>query len=442
MTVVDRPATGRRPAPGPSAPAPEPEPGRVRRALARGRAGREAVTDYVQSFLDRPLTVYYLLIGATALLLLMGLIMVFSASSVMAFEEEGDSFHYVKKQATWMAIGIPGAFLASRMRIADIRRFAFPGFLLSLGLLGAVVKFGISTGGNKNWLALGPVTIQPAEIAKLAIVLWAAHIFAYKERRLRSVKQMLIPVVPGLMLVIGLVLAGRDLGTALVLGAILLAMLWVVGVPFRVFGLALSGLAVGAFYMAATSAHRLARLTTFVDPFADYLRTGWQPAHGFYALATGGVFGQGIGASTQKWGGLGEAHTDFIFAVIGEELGLVGTLLVLVLFLTLAYAGIRVAQDTDQAFVRYFAFGVVAWLMSQMVINVGMVLGLLPVIGIPLPLISYGGSALLPSLAAVGLLIGCARRQPEAAAALASRRKGRSRGISAGRLPGASRPRG
>ena len=167
----------------------------------------------------------------------------------------------------------------------------------------------------------------------------------------------------------------------------------------------------------------MARIANFSDPFRDYHGTGWQPAHGLYALASGGWFGEGLGASRQKWGDLPEAHTDFIFAVLGEELGLVGTLLVVSLFLALAFAGIRVAQRTEDPFVRYMSFGIIVWLLGQMVINVGMVLTVLPVIGIPLPLISYGGSALVPSLVAVGLLVGFARREPAAAAALAARRR-------------------
>jgi cell division protein FtsW len=168
----------------------------------------------------------------------------------------------------------------------------------------------------------------------------------------------------------------------------------------------------------------------------EYNSAGWQPAHGLFALSNGGLFGQGIGASQQKWGNLPEAHTDFIFAVLGEELGLVGTLLVIGLFLTIAYAAIRVARRTRDPFVRYMTFGIVVWIVGQMMINVGMVLALLPVIGIPLPLVSYGGSALVPSLVALGMLVGFARREPEAARAFAQRRKARNSGVTAGRVDG------
>jgi cell division protein FtsW len=198
----------------------------------------------------------------------------------------------------------------------------------------------------------------------------------------------------------------------------------------RLFALALSVIGVGAFYMATTSTERRERLLSFADPFKDYHDSGWQPAHGLYALSTGGWFGQGIGASQQKWGDLPEAHTDYIFAVLGEELGLIGTLLVLALFLTIAYAAVRVATATKDPFVRYMSFGITIWLLGQTIINVGMVLALLPVIGIPLPLVSYGGSALLPSLVALGLLIGFARSEPEAARALAARKRLRSAGLS------------
>ena len=231
---------------------------------------------------------------------------------------------------------------------------------------------------------------------------------------------------------------GHDLGTALVLFAILLGMLWVVGAPGAV--LRASHLASSACWRSTwppPTSERLERLTTFADPFKDYHDAGWQPAHGLYALSTGGWFGQGIGASQQKWGDLPEAHTDFIFAVLGEELGLVGTLLVIGLFLTIAYAAIRVAIRTADPFVRYMSFGIVVWLLGQMIINVGMVLALLPVIGIPLPLVSYGGSALVPSLVALGLLVGFARREPEAAARAAPSDAGsRSAGLSAGRVSG------
>jgi len=386
--------------------------------------------------LDRPLTSYYLLLGASALLLTIGLVMVLSASSVYSYRTFDNSYAIVEKQLMWVAIGVPCAWIASRLPLRWIRRLAYPGYVVSLTLLLLTAFFGVERNGNTNWLALGPIVIQPSEIAKLALILWAAHVYANKDRRLGSTHQIMVPVVPGLLIATGLVVFGRDLGTALVLFAILLGMLWVVGAPARFFAFSISVISVLAIYLATTNQERLARITTFTDPFKDYQFSGWQPAHGLYALSSGGWFGQGIGASQQKWGSLPFAHTDFIFAVLGEELGLVGTLLVIGLFVTIAYAAIRVATTTADPFVRYMSFGIVVWLLGQMIINVGMVLALLPVIGIPLPLISYGGSALVPSLVALGMLVGFARREPEAAAALRQRRRSRSAGLAAGSVPG------
>ena len=379
----------------------------------------------VREALDRPLTTYYLLIGASLLLLTIGLIMVLSASSVRSFEQTGDSYTVVRRQLLWVAIGLPCAFLASRVSPGWIRRLAYPAFSVSLVLLVLTAQFGTNINGNTNWLAIGPLTIQASEIAKLSLIVWAAHIYANKDRRLGSLHQIMVPVVPGMLLATMLVIVGRDLGTALVFFAILLGMLWVVGAPARFFVLCISVVSVAVFALATADRERFERITTFVDPFKDFHDTGWQPAHGLYAMSTGGMFGQGIGASQQKWGALPEAHTDFIFAVLGEELGLIGTLLVITLFLSIAYAALRVAREATDPFVRYTSFGIVVWLIGQMVINVGMVLALLPVIGIPLPLVSYGGSSLLPTLAALGLLVGFARREPAAARALALRRRQR-----------------
>jgi cell division protein FtsW len=411
---------------------------RVRSWRRSGRAGGGAVASWyaaLRGALDRPLTSYYLLLGASGLLLTVGLIMVLSASSVYAFENyDHNSYAVVTKQLIWVAIGLPCAWVAGRLPQRWVRRLAWPGYVFSLALLLLTAFFGVARNGNTNWLALGPIVIQPSEIAKLALVLWAAHVYANKDRRLGNLHQIMMPVVPGLLVATGLVIFGHDLGTALVLFAILLGMLWVVGAPARVFALSFLVVSVFAGALAATDPERLTRITTFTDPLRDYQSAGWQPAHGLFALANGGLFGQGIGASQQKWGALPEAHTDFIFAVLGEELGLVGTLLVIGLFLTIAYAAIRVAMRTKDPFVRYMTFGIVVWLIGQMMINVGMVLALLPVIGIPLPLVSYGGSALVPSLVALGMLVGFARREPEAARALASRRRARNSGVTAGRV--------
>ncbi len=383
--------------------------------------------------LDRPLTSYYLLLGASTLLLTIGLMMVLSASSVYSFKVHGSSYHVFLKQLMWVGLALPVAFIASRMPGRVLRWLAWPALIVATVLIALTqTSLGIRVNGNTNWLALGPLQLQPSEIAKLAMVLWCADLYARKEKVLDDWKHALFPMVPVTGLITALVVKGGDLGTALVLFAIILGMLWVVGAPARLFVGSLMTVGVIALYLASTSAERRERLTSFVDPFNDYQDAGWQAAHGLFAMSSGGWFGKGISASQQKWGSLPEAHTDFIFAVLGEELGLVGTVLVLLLFLTIAYAGVRIAVRTDDPFTRYMCAGITIWLMSQMMINVGMVLVLLPVIGIPLPLVSYGGSALLPSLVALGLLISFARSEPGAQAALRARRGRRMAAVTAG----------
>ncbi len=401
----------------------------------RGRA-LSGVADWAAGLrrqLERPLSSYYLLLGGSTMLLAIGLMMVLSASSVYSFRiHDGNSYYIFLKQLTWVAIGLPAAWVASRMNRRVLRLMAWPAVLVAVVLLALTqTSLGFAVNGNRNWLALGPLTIQPSEIAKLAIILWSADVYAKKERLLGNPVHALVPVAPVVTMISMLVVLQHDLGTALVLFAILLGLLWVVGVPARLFGLAFSIIGVAAFYLAASNAERRNRLFTFTDPFKDFQGAGWQAGHGLLGMASGGVFGKGLSASQQKWGNLPEAHTDFIFAVLGEELGLIGTLLVLCLFGAIAYAAIRLATTTADPFVRYVTAGVTIWLMGQMIINIGMVLALLPVIGIPLPLVSYGGSALVPSLVALGLLVGFARREPEAAAALQDRRRSRSAAPSA-----------
>jgi cell division protein FtsW len=407
-----------------------------RRGVATHETGWLASTrTSLRDVLDRPLTSYYLLLGASTLLLTIGLMMVLSASSVYSFKRfEGDSYHVFFKQLTWAILALPIAFVASRLPQRALRLLAWPGLGISVVLIYLTqTGLGMTVNGNRNWLSLGPLSMQPSEIAKLAIILWCADLYARKEKLLGDWKHTLIPMVPVTGLVCGLVLLQGDLGTALVLFAIVLGMLWVVGAPGRLFVGSLLSVGVLALYLASTSAERLQRLTNFADPFKDYQGAGWQPAHGLLGMSSGGLFGKGIGASQQKWGSLPEAHTDFIFAVLGEELGLIGTLLVLALFLTIAYAGIRVAVRTKDPFVRYMSAGITIWLTAQMMINIGMVLALLPVIGLPLPLVSYGGSALLPSLVALGLLMAFARTEPGARAALRARRRRRTAaGVTAG----------
>lgn len=370
----------------------------------------------VREVLHRPMTPYYLLLGSTAMLLVLGLIMVTSASSVFSYiHNNGNSYAIAEKQLMWTVIGIPCAFVAARMPMSLLRRIAWPGYLGSLGLLALTAAIGVTIGGNKNWLALGPVQIQASEVAKLAVLIWAANVLTLKGRRITTLAELAVPVVPGLFLVMILVMAGGDLGTTLIFALIMMALMYVAGMRTRIFAVGFLVLSALAFFFVGTSGHRRARFLGFTNPIEHLSGVGWQAGHGLYALSTGGFLGQGIGASQQKWADLPEAHTDYIFAVLGEELGLVGTLLVLGLFIAIAYAAVRVARQTKDPFVRFVTFGVTVWIVGQALINIGMCVAWMPVIGIPLPLVSYGGSALVPELVALGLVIGFAKREGLAA---------------------------
>ncbi|MFI2376549.1 putative lipid II flippase FtsW [Streptomyces sp. NPDC018964] len=385
---------------------------------------------------DRPLTAYYLILGGSLLITVLGLVMVYSASQITALQMSLPGSYFFRKQLLAAVIGGVLLLVASRMPVKLHRALAYPilAGAVVLMVLVQVPGVGVAVNGNQNWIALGgSFQLQPSEFGKLALVLWGADLLARKqERRLLSQwKHMLVPLVPAAFMLLGLIMLGGDMGTAIILTAVLFGLLWLAGAPTRLFVGVLSIAALLGAILIRTSPNRMARLTCLG---ATEPRTGpvdcWQAVHGIYALASGGIFGSGLGASVEKWGQLPEAHTDFIFAVTGEELGLAGTLSVLALFAALGYAGIRVAGRTEDPFVRYAAGGVTTWITAQAVINIGAVLGLLPIAGVPLPLFSYGGSALLPTMFAIGLLIAFAREDPAARMALAMRqpRFGRKRG--------------
>jgi cell division protein FtsW len=375
--------------------------------------------------LRRPLASYYLVLGSAGLLLTLGLVMVFSASSVYSLRNHGSSYYIVTRQIAWLLAALPVALLTSRMSPRTIRRLGLPLLLVSLALLllTYIPGIGEEVRGNRNWIDFGgPFRIQPSELAKLGLVLWGAGVLAGKGRLLRQWKHLIVPFVPVALIVVALTVGQGDLGTAVVLMGVVLTMLWVVGVPSWLFSLAVGSAAVVGFYFVMAAEHRLDRVRLFLDPFADVDDRTFQAAHSIYAFSNGGWWGRGLGGSVEKWGGLPEAHTDFIFAIIGEELGLPGTVMVIALVLVLGFAGIRIAWNTRDPFVRLASAGIIGGLLVQALLNMGSVLAVLPIVGVPLPLVSYGGSALVPMLVAVGVLVSFARREPGARAALAARR--------------------
>ncbi|MGW1145528.1 putative lipid II flippase FtsW [Streptomyces sp. NPDC002454] len=393
---------------------------------------------------DRPLTAYYLILGSSFLLTLLGLVMVYSASIIRALQLSLPGSFFFRKQLLAAVVGAVLLLIASRMPIKLHRALAYPilAGAIILMVLVQVPGVGFAVNGNQNWIELGFIQLQPSEFGKLALVLWGADLLARKHDKqlLNQWKHLLVPLVPVAFMILGLIMLGGDMGTATILTAILFGLLWLAGAPTRLFaGVLAVALVVGAV-LIRTSENRMARLQCIgASELGGPDDPCWQAVHGIYALASGGLFGSGLGASVEKWGQLPEAHTDFIFAIAGEELGLAGTLSVLGLFAALGYAGIRVAGRTEDPFVRYAAGGVITWIMAQAVINMGAVLGLLPIAGVPLPLFSYGRSALLPTMFAIGLLIAFARNEPAARAALAVRQRASGRKRTAGGESGTDR---
>ncbi|MCX4574424.1 putative lipid II flippase FtsW [Streptomyces sp. NBC_01571] len=424
---------------------------RAPRRPASARPGRDnpvgRLVTRARKAWDRPLTAYYLILGSSLLITVLGLVMVYSASMITALQLSLPGSFFFRKQFLAASIGAVLLLVAMRVPVKLHRALAYPilAGAVFLMVLVQVPGIGMSVNGNQNWISLGgSFQIQPSEFGKLALVLWGADLLARKQDKamLAQWKHMLVPLVPVAFLLLGLIMLGGDMGTAIILTAILFGLLWLAGAPTRLFaGVLAVALTIG-FVLIKTSPNRMSRLACIGATEPGPNDTCWQAVHGIYALASGGLFGSGLGASVEKWGQLPEAHTDFIFAITGEELGLAGTLSVLALFAALGYAGIRVAGRTEDPFVRYAAGGVTTWITAQAVINIGAVLGLLPIAGVPLPLFSYGGSALLPTMFAVGLLIAFARDEPAARAALAMRqpRFGRKRAAVRGSA-GAAGPR-
>lgn len=356
---------------------------------------------------------YYLILGSTLALTAIGIMMVLSASSVEAIAAGESPYSAALKQGGFAAIGVFAMFVLSRVNVAWLRRVAWLLMLLAIALLGLVLLVGRSALGNQNWIDIGPFTFQPSEAAKLALALWMATVLDRKAKLLHEWRHALIPVVfPGAAAVLGLILAGNDLGTAMIVMIIVAAALFFAGVRLRFFAISGAFLAVGTTILAVTNPNRMCRILSWTgQTCADGSDLNYQSTNGLYGLASGGWFGVGLGQSRQKYSWIPEAHNDFIFAIIGEELGLVGTLVVLILFAILGTAIYRVVAAQHDVFHRVLAGAIMVWLLGQASVNMAVVTGLAPVIGVPLPFISYGGSALLMSLCAIGVVLSLARAQ-------------------------------
>jgi len=361
------------------------------------------------SRLGRP---YSLLMVTTVTMLVVGLTMILSASSVEAFKRYGSSFLFFNRQILGAALGIAAMLVMSRTDYRKLHRFAGPLMGLTIALLVAVLVpgVGLSRAGSSRWLALGPITVQPSEMAKLAVVLFTAHVLERKGRKIRDFKEMALPVLLVLGIVGMLIMAQPDMGTTVIVGACGFVVIYLAGAR----GLHIAALSatsiLGAAALSLNAGYRQARVKAFLNPWADPLNAGYQNIQGQIALGSGGIFGVGLGASRQKWSYIPNAHTDFIFAIIGEELGLVGTLSVLLLFVFFIYLGIRIAKKAPDRFGMLLAGGITGWIGIQALVNMAAVAGMLPITGVPLPLISFGGSSLVLTMAAIGILLSIARR--------------------------------
>jgi len=349
------------------------------------------------------------------LLCLVGLVMVGSASSVVSIVYYGSTWAIVFRECLWLVVGVGAFLVASGMSTKRLRKVATLGVIAAVALLVVVLVPGSSTSsfGASRWIGFGLLRIQPSELAKLALCLYLAHVITRKERVETQWGRVLRPVAIVTVLCAGLVLLQPDMGTAVVLVAIALSVATIAGAPARTMVCTLFALALGAVVAAFAMPYRRARFLSFLDPQANLAGTGYQLHQSKIGLGSGGYFGQGLGNSREKWGLLPNPHTDFIFTIIGEELGLVGALLVLGLLVALIMLGLRVASRAPDRFSQLVAVGISTWLATETIVNVGAVVGVLPITGIPLPFISFGGTSLVIDMAAVGVLVGIARRSAE-----------------------------
>ncbi len=358
------------------------------------------------------LAVSTVLLADVALLCVIGLVMVGSASSIISIDTYGTPYAILIREAMWMAIGAVALLLTVRVDYRRLRRFSPLLLLITFALLFVVLVpgLGVDAMGSSRWVGFGQFRLQPSELMKLALTFFAADFIARRLDEDATDRRIIGP----LLLVTGfaciLILAQPDMGTAMVLGCLALALLFVSGVRLGPVMKVMAALAALALIVAVASPYRRARLLSFLDPSAHGSGSGYQVVQSLIGLGSGHLFGMGIGGGQEQWGYLPNAHTDFIFSVIGEQLGIVGALFVLALLGGLVWLGIRAAMQAPDRFGALLALGLVAWMASETLINVGAVVGVLPVTGIPLPFISFGGSSLVITMAAAGILINVARQ--------------------------------
>jgi cell division protein FtsW len=413
MTADVRPAPARRrPVAGDAASSP-PTRYRVRRLQA-------------PAWVDGPMTSCHLVLGAAGLLLAIGLVMVFSASSIEAALADEPAWAPGVQQLAWACFGLVAMWVALRLPTGALRRWS-PVALIVVAFMLLIVLvpgIGLKVNGARQWFNFGFAHLQPSEVAKLVFALWGAHVLALRDRYL-STRTLLVPVVPVYLVLCGLLILEPDFGSVVTLFLVLVGLLWAGGAPWKVWAWLVGAGGVAGTVLIAFFPYRAARITEFLHPFADPTDGGFQAIHGFYALAAGGFWGVGLGNSRMKWDLLPHAESDYIFAIIGEELGFLGCLVVVALYGVLAWAGFRIARRAADRFIQLATVAITVWLIGQATMNMGYVVGLLPVTGVTLPLISAGGTSLVLTLFIVGLLARFARSEPAAIEFARAQERGR-----------------
>ena len=410
MTTTRPPARNRNSPP----PAPEPQPPRAAVVAVRRLFAAETPE-------------FFLLLGTTLFLVVFGLVMVLSSSSIESYVDSKDFFAIATRQGLYALVGIPVMLIAARAPVSFWKRWARVAVFLGIGLqLLVFTPLGYAYGLNRNWIHVGSFTAQPSELIKLAFVVWLAWMLTTRPQIMDEWKRILFTIGPVVGLSIGLVLFGSDLGTAVILISIALGALFFAGVKLRWIAGAIAVITVIALIFVQISSSRSSRVAAWLGGCTNpdlAQNECYQVTHGWQSLANGGLFGVGLGNSTGKWSWVPEADNDFIFAIIGEELGLIGAILVLGLFVVLAICFVRIIRMSRDPFAKLATSAAMVWIIGQALVNIAVVLGLLPVLGVPLPLVSAGGSALITTLAAIGVVLSFARHRPEADAIAGATRR-------------------
>jgi cell division protein FtsW len=367
---------------------------------------RQRIAEWLRENFQAESIYFYRLAGLTGFLVVFGLVMVLSSSSIDSLVANRDAFYVFSRQSLYAVVGLGVMLFISSLKLKVIQNLVKAAVVFGFALQLSVPFLGITVNGNTNWISIAGFTLQPAEFLKVSLIMYMAWFVSNREHELDDPRRVLLPVLIVGGAALALVMLGRDLGTAIIIALIVFGTLVIAGAPLRPLVQVFVGVAIAGALAAFSSASRMARINAWLNPDAASSDAfNWQYEHGTWALAAGGVFGVGLGNSKMKWSWIPEVENDFIFAVIGEELGLIGALVVIGIFALLVSSLIGIMNRSDSSFGRIIIIGVIVWIVAQSAVNIAVVLGVLPVLGVPLPLISAGGSSLIATLGAIGIVL-------------------------------------